>query len=46
MLQESEEQESEEANADADVNAGANKIDEDNNYIIIPMEEEQKTLEC
>ena len=45
MLQEYEEQEVEEANSYAGVNAEANKIDEENNDMIISMEGEQKTLE-
>ena len=32
-------------NDDADVNAEANKINEDNNDMIISIEEEQKTFE-
>ena len=35
LLQEYEEQEAEEVNADADINAESNKIDEENNRMII-----------
>ena len=45
LLQETEEQEAEEGNDDSDVNTVANKIDKDNNGMIISMEKEQKTLE-
>ena len=40
MLQESEKQESEEYNADADLTAEANKINEENDEMIISMKED------
>ena len=40
MLQEAEQKESELANYNANVNAEENKIDGDNNYVVISMEEE------
>ena len=45
MLQEAEEQEAGESNNDSGVTAEANKINKDNDYMIISMEEEHKTLE-
>ena len=44
MLQEAEEQEVEKANDDADVTSEANKIDEDDDDMIISIEEDQKTF--
>ena len=44
LLQEDKEQEYEQANDDADINTEANKIDEDNNDIIVSMVEEYKTV--
>ena len=45
MVEDYEEQESEEANDDSDVNTEANKINDDNNKMIISMEKYQKILE-